>query len=136
MLEIDTSSKSEQRKFGLVMAAAIAALGMIRWAFHGFEGFPANFCMVAGVFLAFGLALPKALRPVFVLWMKFATLLNWVMTRVLLGLAFYLMITPVRVLVALFSEDPLNRAWLPGADSYWEEAEEQPEEFDRYRKQY
>jgi len=137
-MSIDTSNRREQRKFGLIMATAILVLGMIRWLFSGMAWavFPAYFAIAAGVFLVLGLVIPRALQPVFVLWMKLALVLNWIMTRLLLALAFYLMITPVRVLVRIFGEDPLKRTWLPESESYWEPPEEQPKEFDRYRNQF
>lgn len=138
MTLINTSDRREQRKFGLVMAAAILLLGMIRWLLHGMAWgeFPAYFVIITSVFLVLGLVIPRALQPIFVLWTKLALVLNWVMTRVLLALAFYLMITPVRILVRIFGEDPLKRAWLPASESYWEPPEEQPKEFDRYRNQF
>ena len=135
-MNVDTSSKSEQRKFGIVMAVAITVLGLIRWAVHGFEHLPLYFFAVAAAFLVLGLAMPIALKPIFIVWMKFAMVLNWLITRIFLTISFYLMITPVRFLVWLFSEDPLKRKWLPDADTYWEAPEEQPEEFERYRNQF
>ncbi len=136
MIEIDTSSKKEQRKFGLVIATAIAVLGLLRYAFHGFAPFPLWFFIVAAFFALMGLIAPRVLRPALVVWLKFALALNWFMTRLLLGIAFYLMISPVRLIIRIFGEDPLKRQWLPGAPTYWEEPEEQPEEFDRYRNQF
>ena len=136
MLYIDTSDKWEQRKFGLLMGVIIALIGLVRWAIHGFSDFPVYFFVVAGVFFGLGLVAPVALKPVFLAWMKLAVVLNWIMTRVMLGLAFYLMITPVRFVIKVFGEDPLKRAYLPEVETYWEEAEDQPEEFDRYRNQY
>lgn len=136
MIDIDTSSKKEQRKFGLVMAVAISVLGLVRYAFHGFAQFPLWFFMVAAIFALLGLIAPRALRPVLAGWIKFAIALNWLMTRVLLGIAFFLMITPVRFIIHFFGEDPLKRKWLPDAPTYWEEPEEQPEDFDRYRNQF
>ncbi len=136
MKKLDTSSRVEQRKFGLLMAAAISVVGCIRWGLHGFEHIPTYFFAVAAVFLVLGLAVPKVLEPLFVVWMKFAEVLNWVMTRLLLSVAFFLLITPVRILVAIFSEDPLKRKWLPSSESYWEAAEEQPKELKDYRNQF
>ena len=136
MLHIDTSDKREQRKFGVVMAVIIAIIGLIRWGIHGFVDLPVYFLVVASVFFVGGVVAPVALKPIFVAWMKLAVVLNWIMTRVLLGMAFYLMMTPVRVVIAVFGEDPLKRKYLPEEQTYWEEAEEQPEEFDRYRNQY
>ena len=136
MIDIDTSSKSEQRKFGLVMAAAIAVLGLVRYAFHGFQQFPLWFFIVAALFAGFGLLCPRALKPVLIVWLKFALVLNWIVTHVLLTIVYFCVIIPMGIAMRLFSEDPLKRNWLPAGESYWEAPEEQPEEFDRYRNQF
>ncbi len=134
-MNIDTSSKKEQRNFGIVMAVAITVLGLIRWALHR-EAPPMNFFYVAGTFLVLGLVVPRVLQPVLIVWLKFALLLNWIMTRVLLTVAFCGMIVPVRVFIHLFGKDPLKRQLDADASTYWEEPEEQPEEFERYLNQF
>jgi len=135
-MNVNTSDRKEQRKFGIVMAVAITAIGLIRWALHGGSPPVGCFFAVAGVFLAFGLILPSLLRPVLVVWLKFSLVLNWIMTRVLLTLAFFILILPARLILALLRKDLLNRSWDPQAESYWEEAEEQPDEFERYLNQF
>jgi len=136
MLNVDTSDRKEQRKFGLTIGAAFAVLGLLRWAIGGFAHFPQYFLILAAVLCALGLIAPKALQPLFVVWIKLAIALNWVMTRVMLSLAFYLMITPVRLIIRLFGDDPLKRAWQPDAATYWEEPEDQPKELERYLNQF
>lgn len=135
-IDINTADKGEQRKFGLLMAAAITVLGLLRWAFHGFSGFPTYFFAIAAVFLVLGLLLPMALKPVFDVWLRFAVVLNWFMTRVFLSVAFYLLIVPIGVAMRLFGNDPMKRAFLPKGESYWEAPEDQPEAFNRYRKMF
>ena len=136
MLDIDTSSRTEQRKFGLVMAVAISVLGLLRYAIHGFAQFPLWFFVVAGVFAFFGLVWPRALKPVLIVWMKFALVLNWVMTRILLTVVYWVVIVPMGIIMGLFSEDPLKRKWLAKTDSYWEAPEEQPTELEQWRNQF
>ncbi len=136
MLDINTSSRTEQRKFGLVMAAAIVVLGLIRYAFHGFAQFPMYFFAVAGVFAFFGLVWPGALKPVFIVWIKFALVLNWIVTHLMLTIIYWAIIIPMGIAMRLFSDDPLKRKWLPHDTSYWEAPEEQPEEFERWRNQF
>lgn len=135
-MDIDVSLRSEQRKFGLVMAGAFLVLGVIRWALHGFAGFPWLLASVAAVFLVIGLLVPGVLRPVLAAWLRLALGINWVMTRVILTLAFYGLITPVGIAIRLAGKDPLKREWKPEAASYWEDAEEQPHELERYRNQF
>lgn len=139
MIDIDTSDKKEQRKFGLLVGGVFGLIGAVRWGLHYWRGedyFPTILAAIAGVLIFFGLVWPKALQPAFVAWMKLAVVLNWIMTRLFLGVAFYGMITPVRWLIHFFGEDPLKRAFQPDAATYWEAPDEQPAEFNRYRKQY
>lgn len=66
-----------------------------------------------------GLVYPRALRPVEYVWMKLAMVLNYVMTRVILTLAFFLAITPTGLLVRLFKKDLLSLTIDPQQQSYW-----------------
>ncbi len=136
MLDIDTSSRTEQRKFGLVMAAAIIVLGLIRYALHGFAQFPVYFFAVACVFAFLGVCCPRVLKPVFIGWIKFAVVLNWLMTRLLLTAVYWLLIVPMGIGMRLVGNDPLKRKWLARDESYWDAPEEQPEEFERWRNQF
>lgn len=140
MLDIDTSSRTEQRKFGLVMAAAFTILGVlrttIRFLLHGTFANPVWFFIIAVPFLLLGLFWPKGLKPVFVVWIKFALVLNWIVTHVLLTIMYLLVILPMGLLMRFSSEDPLKRRWLPADESYWEVPEEQPEAFERYHNQF
>ena len=137
MTKPDTGSRTEQRKFGLVMAAAFCALGLLRWAIHQFTAFPIWFFVIGALFAVLGLAAPRVLQPVFVVWMKFAEALNWVMTRVFLTVAWCLIITPTGLIMRLGrGEDPLKRAWLPAGTTYWEDAEEMGEGVESFKNQF
>lgn len=135
-MEVNFSDKSEQRKFGIVMAVAITVLGAIRWALHGFHAFPKWFLIIAAVFLVLGVVAPRVLKPVLIVWMKFALAINWVMTRLILTIAFVFMMLPAGIIMKLMGKDPLNRAWTPDATTYWEAPEEQPTELERYYNQF
>lgn len=98
--------------------------------------FPAYLLGTSMLFMCLAFLAPRTLRPVLRLWLKFAEIMNWIMTRILLGATFFFVVTPIRGLMRLFSEDPLKRRWLPKEESYWEAPEEQPREFERYRDQF
>ena len=133
-MDIDTSNRSEQRKFGIVMAIAIVVVTLVHWLIRRdlaiWPLYPAT------AFLVLGLLAPAVLEPIFIVWMKFALLLNWIMTRFFLGIIFFLMITPMRVGLSLFGDDPLKRELLPDAESYWEVPDEQPDDPARYENMY
>ena len=133
-MDIDTSSRKEQRNFGLVMAAAITVLGMVHWWRSGVP--PVGYGIAAAAFLITGLVLPRALQPVLIVWLRLALVLNAVVTHVLLAVVYVFMITPTGLAMRIFSDDPLKRDWDPAADSYWEPAEEQPEDLEQYKNQF
>lgn len=129
-----TSDKKEQRNFGLLMAAAISLIGVFRWWHRGV--LPIGFFIVAAVFAFLGIVFPRALKPVLVVWLGFAERLNQLVTYVLLTLVFFVLIVPTRLVFGVLGHDPLKRHWDPDASTYWEDAEEQPSDLERYRNQF
>ena len=141
MIDIDTSDPKEQRNFGLVMAAAIVVLGLIRWGLHwrGADGMPTPpyyYVGVSGVLIVLGLLVPRALQPFFVVWIQIATVLNWLVTHVVLSICFFFTVVPIGILIRLFGSDPMNRALDKDAVSYWQDAENQSVDPERYTKQF
>lgn len=110
-------TKKELRSFGYVMAGAFAIIGAIVWWKDGWAT-PYVFG-VAGFFLFTGLVIPQVLRPLEWAWMKLAVILSFVMTRVILTLAFFLMITPFGLVMRLFGKDLLSLKFDKSKDSYW-----------------
>ena len=127
--------RRDQRTFALTFALAVAMLGAIRWALYR-HGMPIEFFVAALALAAVGLAVPRAIAPVMRAWEQVARGMNWVLTRLLLTLAFVFMIIPARVLIRFFGRDPLKRAWDPFAATYWEDAEEQPTDIRSYYNQF
>ena len=136
MLHIDTSDRTEQRKFGIVVGIAFSILGLIRWWLHGFEELPYLLFGISSVLIVLGVVAPPLLKPVFILWIKLALVLNWIMTRVFLTLSWIFMFTPVRVIIHFFGEDPLKRKYLPEGESYWEAPETQPQDLEAFKKMF
>ena len=114
---LTTPSRSEVRKFGLLFAAIGGAAGAYL-AWKGRGGY-AIVWGIAGLFLVTGLVLPVVLRPVYRVWMRFAALLGWINTRLLLTLFYVLIITPVGMAMRLFRKDLLDRKLDRDAASYW-----------------
>lgn len=79
---------------------------------------------LAGFFLAGGLLFPGGLAPLEKWWMKLAMVLSAIMTRVILTLTYYLMITPIGFLLKLMGKDLLRLKIDPEAQSYWIPGEE------------
>ena len=83
--------------------------------------------------LIIGLLIPPAARAFHVAWMKFASILGYINSRVLLFVLFYFLITPYGWISKLFGRDALNRRG-KSRDSYWiprENSRQTKEQFER-----
>ena len=105
------------RSFGLLVGGAFAVIGLWPRVWRGEP--PRLWALVLAVLLAgFGLVLPRALRHPYRGWMALGHALGWVNTRILLGLVFYLVVTPMGIVMRLFGKDPMRRRFDRGASSY------------------
>lgn len=128
-MKIDTSGK-KVRSFGFLFTFVMIALT----AFRYYKGGNSWIWFVggAGFFLLTGMFLKPVLRPIYVLWMKFAYGLGWVNTRLLLGIFFYGVITPVGLVRRLLGRDPLTREIDRSQRSYWTKHDPRPFDAKRY----
>ena len=112
------ADRSELRRFGLLMAGMIGAvLGLLLpWTFDA--SWPAWPWLLAGAFAVAALVRPAVLAPVHQAWMGFAHLLGWVNTRLVLGLVFFLLVTPLGLLLRATGWDPMRRRLEPDASTY------------------
>jgi len=105
------------RAFGLVMAGAcclIAGLGF--WS--GSSRWP--YWLAAAIVFAIAAGLwPAILVPLNRLWFRLGRLLHRVVNPLVMGLLFFVVITPYGLLMRLFGKRPLALEFDRGAASYW-----------------
>ena len=112
-------SRKELRRFGLTVAVPLALLTI--WG--AWRGHPLLSALLGGLALGLGglaLLTPRFLRPVHKHWMQMAHALGWFNTRVLLGLVYFFVMTPIGIVMRLMGRDPLDRR-LKDRPSYWVE---------------
>ncbi len=114
-------NKDNLKKFGITMSIAFLVLTLLIFIRHKHGIWPTS--IISGLFLAIGLIAPAYLKPVYIFWMRFAYLLGWVNTRLILTVIFYLVFTPVGIFMRLLGKDPLDRALDKKTASYWKEKE-------------
>ena len=110
-------SRAELRKFGLVTAAMVVLFFeiLIPWIWD--LKWPTWPLIVAAVLIVMALLVPAALRPVYTVWMKFAEILGWINTRIILGLIFFAMFLPFGLIMRIFN-DPMRRKFDKSVDTY------------------
>ena len=104
------------RKFGLLVGGVFCAIGL--WPLIFGRGLRAWAIVVGLALILPALVVPRALRPVHKIWMALGEALGYVNTRILLGLVFYGIVTPMGLAKRRFGEDPMRRGHDPAAPSY------------------
>jgi hypothetical protein len=69
-------------------------------------------------FAAAGILVPRSLRPFRSIWIAFGELLGRVNSKIILGTVYYLMLTPVRLVMKAAGHDPMHRDFNRDCDSY------------------
>ncbi len=104
------------RKLGLSFLIVLGLIG----AFLTWRGRPAGLWLLGlGIFFGlWGLAWPHSLGPVYRAWMSLAVILGAFVSRILLTIIFYLVVTPIGVAARLLGKDFLDLK-LRDRETYW-----------------
>ena len=94
------NTPSELKKFGLTIGIAFMVLALIVLGL-GRSGSPRYLSLIGSILVALGLIAPKLLLPVHKVWMGAGIMIGFVVTRVIVGLLFYLVTTPLGLIARL-----------------------------------
>lgn len=113
-------SSTELRKFGLILAGGfIVFFGLLIPLLKGrgihLMSWP--WLLAAGLVVV-SAVVPKVLAPLHRAWMFLGHILGWINTRIILGLIFLLIFTPIALLFRLLGKDPMQRSFSAERTSY------------------
>ncbi len=122
-----------EREFGLLVGGIFVLLGGW-WFYRGKFITAASLTLPLGTLLILlGLLWPRGLVLPNRVWMLLAEGLSFIATRIILGVVFFLVITPIGVVKRLTGWDPLNRR-SGRSGSYWRsysERQRDPRHFEK-----
>ena len=116
---LNRQKRKQLRQFGLMVGGVLVLIGLWKLYQEKHETARLILWLVGGLLIITGSIVPTLLTPVYWLWMKLAHLLGWVNSRLLLGIIFFVIITPMAVVMKVFGRDALNRKIDKDVDSYW-----------------
>lgn len=111
------SGKKELRQFGIALGVGLGLLGGL--FFLRQKDYYSYFLVFSAAFLFLGLVLPALLKPIQKAWMALAILIGWLITRIILILLFYLVVTPIGLLARIFGKRFLDIRFDRNVDTYW-----------------
>jgi hypothetical protein len=107
--EIKELDRKGLREFGLTTGGIVAVLFGLFFPWLLERPIPRWPWVLAGVLAAWGLLAPMSLRPVYTGWMKFGILLSKVTTPLIMGIVFFLVVTPMGIVRRATGNDSLGR---------------------------
>ena len=135
LIEVNLNpSKQELKWFGLIMLVFFALIGgMVWWTAMAPRAASAIVTFGAVICVAYYAVAPLRL-PMYLGWMHLVFPIGWVLSHLLFGAIYYLILTPIGLILRLIGYDPLRRRRPSSAVSYW--MERPAADPDRYFRQF
>lgn len=111
------SDKKELKKFGITIGIAITAIAFLFSSIISTPFFILIF--LACSFLFAGIVIPGVLYYLHKIWMIIAIMLSFISTRVILTLLYYLIVTPIGLMMRIGGKDFLDEKIEKKKSSYW-----------------
>ena len=106
-----------ERNFGLVFASVFIIISLYPLWFGKNMHFWA--LIIAFIFFLFAIFLPKALILLNKFWLKLGLFLGAIVSPIIMGMIFFLTVTPTGMIMRLLGKDILNQKINKKIKSYW-----------------
>lgn len=127
-------TKRELRKFGLTLGLVFGLIGVfLLWQQK--ETF-LYFIVSAAVLSLLGIIAPTLLLYLYKIWMSIARAMSWFNTIVILSIIFFLILTPIALIMRLFGKQFIELRWDKSVKSYWNYRESSVTRRADYEKQF
>lgn len=109
--------KIEARKFGFIVGSIFIIMGLL----SAFKDKGVNLSLIIPSSILFLLALiaPGLLVPIYKVWMRLGAILGRINSFLILSIIFYCVVTPIGLVMRIFSKDSEKFAYKTAKDSYW-----------------
>mgnify|MGYP001389616897 FL=1 len=110
-------SQSSNRSFGLLFFIVFIVVGL--WPVIKGETANIYLIIISLFFLIFGLINSKILSPFNKAWVKFGEILGLIIAPIIMALVYFIILTPISLIVRMFGKDLLGLKFLKKRDTYW-----------------
>tara|TARA_B110000438_G_C15779992_1_gene635868 strand:+ start:332 stop:727 length:396 start_codon:yes stop_codon:yes gene_type:complete len=108
---------SSNRSFGIVFFFVFLIISL--WPLINENPLRVWSIYIAIVFLILGLINSNFLTPLNALWYKFGKLLGSIIAPIVMGIVFFIVVTPIGFIMRIFGKDLLNKRYNNKSNSYW-----------------
>ena len=110
-------SPSSNRSFGILFFVVFLILSL--WPLKNGNNLNLYFLISSGIFLILGAINSKLLTPLNKTWIKFGEILGLIIAPIVMSLVYFVILTPVSLIVRLFGKDLLGLKFIKENNTYW-----------------
>ena len=110
-------SQSSNKSFGLLFFVVFLIIGL--WPLKNSENLNFYFITISIIFLILGLINSKLLSPLNKSWIKLGEILGIIIAPIVMALVYFVILTPVSLIVRIFGKDLLSLKLLKEKETYW-----------------
>ena len=111
------NKKSSNKSFGILFFVVFLGLGL--WPLTNDNNPNIYLIIISIIFLILGLLNSKLLSPLNSFWIKFGELLGKIIAPVVMAIIYFLILTPISLIVRLFGKDLLGLKLSKQLKTYW-----------------
>mgnify|MGYP001167646568 FL=1 len=136
IIEIKTNpTRRDLRWFGVLLPFFFAIVGALVWQRTGVVSLAAVLWAVGGAISTSFALWPASRRRIYVGWMYGVYPIGWLVSHLLLGVVYFIIITPIGFGLRFLRRDPLQRRFDRGIKTYWIQ-HDPPGRVERYFRQF
>jgi hypothetical protein len=111
------NENKKNRRFGILFFIVFFIIGL----YPVYVGNSVNiyFILLSIPFLVLGILNSKILTPLNIAWIKLGELLGMVISPIIMALIYFLILTPISLIVRIFGKDLLNIKFNSFSKTYW-----------------
>ena len=108
---------SSNRSFGLLFFVVFLIVSL--WPLTHEGSIRIWSVIISVIFLILGLLNSKFLTPLNLLWFKLGMILGAIVSPIVMGIVFFLVVTPIGLLLSIMGKDVLNKKYNKKKETYW-----------------
>ncbi len=122
------------KKTGLTVGVVLVLISLLLW-YLGKTSF-VYYSIVGGLFIIMAFIAIPVLRPFHRLWMMLALAMGFVMSRIILTLLFYLILSPIALIAKIVGKKFMPLKFDKATSTYWEKRENSVKQKIDYERQF
>ena len=110
-------TQSSNRSFGILFFVVFLIISL--WPLKNGNNLNFYFLTASIIFLILGVLNSKLLSPLNKTWIKFGEILGLIISPIVMSLVYFVILTPVSLIVRLFGKDLLGLKFIKENETYW-----------------